>query len=511
MSNQLPINPVPTSPLSLGQETNKKSSRVLEIDDSFHDELTDVLSSVAEPLSKPRPEESKISDDRDQKVEESEVEKNKRNPDSEDSPSDETNQMSESKSTVQEAEDPENSLSLEESIGQAEGIDNPFNLTHIVDKPTITATETLIDSEVVAENAEQLNQFDKETVHVEVGNTKHTAVEEGSAVLEQAEVVDPLASEVDTLTEKAGLVVEGEPTIGEVSSDETEIATDTKIDVAEEVSEISESQASSATNSAAPSSVASQASESSSPKKNEASTSSIELVIQSSPETTESLSTDEPLANQPNQATSTDSQALDSSVEFDTTIEPEAIDDSAAGEIENQNSTGNRQVDQLSESRTSRQTDTGAPRVDPTRFVSRVAKAFESAQQKGGPIEIRLSPPELGSLQVRLEVKEGVLTASLETENQAARNAILDNLPALRERLAEQQIRIEKFDVDVRDDSNPSDGWQQQSEEQGDREAQADRDRHAPLPESNQEAESGENTQATSTIQLPNNGINLVA
>jgi flagellar hook-length control protein FliK len=46
-------------------------------------------------------------------------------------------------------------------------------------------------------------------------------------------------------------------------------------------------------------------------------------------------------------------------------------------------------------------------------------------------------------------VKEGVVTAQLETESAAARTVLLDNLPALRERLAEQEIRIEKFDVNV--------------------------------------------------------------
>ena len=104
------------------------------------------------------------------------------------------------------------------------------------------------------------------------------------------------------------------------------------------------------------------------------------------------------------------------------------------------------------------------PAVDPARFVSRVARAFEAAERRGGgPIELRLSPPELGSMQLKLEVREGVLTASIETETQAARNALLDNLPALRERLAEQEIRVEKFDVDVR-------------QEGGERQTEADRD-----------------------------------
>jgi flagellar hook-length control protein FliK len=37
----------------------------------------------------------------------------------------------------------------------------------------------------------------------------------------------------------------------------------------------------------------------------------------------------------------------------------------------------------------------------------------------------------------------------MQTETDAARTAIIDNLPALRDRLAEQGVRIERFDVDL--------------------------------------------------------------
>jgi flagellar hook-length control protein FliK len=51
-----------------------------------------------------------------------------------------------------------------------------------------------------------------------------------------------------------------------------------------------------------------------------------------------------------------------------------------------------------------------------------------------------------------------VLTAKLEAETTAARNLIMENLPALRERLAQQDVRIERFDVDVRRDGGGSGG-----------------------------------------------------
>ena len=41
------------------------------------------------------------------------------------------------------------------------------------------------------------------------------------------------------------------------------------------------------------------------------------------------------------------------------------------------------------------------------------------------------------------------MVAHIQTETDAAKTAILDNLPTLRDRLADQGVRIERFDVDL--------------------------------------------------------------
>ncbi|MEX2176807.1 MAG: flagellar hook-length control protein FliK, partial [Pirellulaceae bacterium] len=93
--------------------------------------------------------------------------------------------------------------------------------------------------------------------------------------------------------------------------------------------------------------------------------------------------------------------------------------------------------------------DEAAAPVDSARLLHRVARAFAAAQEVGGEIRLRLSPPELGSLRLEVRVQDGVMVARLETETSAARTALIENLPALRERLAEQGVRIERFDVDL--------------------------------------------------------------
>jgi flagellar hook-length control protein FliK len=86
--------------------------------------------------------------------------------------------------------------------------------------------------------------------------------------------------------------------------------------------------------------------------------------------------------------------------------------------------------------------------VDSARLMHRVARAF-AAVPHGGEIRMKLSPPALGALLLDVRVQDGQLTARLEAETAEARTALLDNLAALRERLAELGIRIERFDVDL--------------------------------------------------------------
>ncbi len=105
--------------------------------------------------------------------------------------------------------------------------------------------------------------------------------------------------------------------------------------------------------------------------------------------------------------------------------------------------------------------------VDAARFLQRVTKAFESARERGGEIRLRLSPPELGALRVEVNMSEQGLAARVEVETNDARTILLENLPALRERLAEQGLKLERFDVDLsrRDAEQQGGNFPEQSRE----------------------------------------------
>lgn len=105
----------------------------------------------------------------------------------------------------------------------------------------------------------------------------------------------------------------------------------------------------------------------------------------------------------------------------------------------------------------------GSGGVENARFVQRVAKAFQTAGDQGGSLRLRLSPPELGSLKLDVTVSGGVLNARVEAETVQARDMLLGNLPALRERLAEHNVKIAQFDVDLSDSSTGGSPGQPQS------------------------------------------------
>ena len=150
------------------------------------------------------------------------------------------------------------------------------------------------------------------------------------------------------------------------------------------------------------------------------------------------------------------------------------------------------------------------PRVDPARFVGRVAKAFQTANERGGTLQLRLSPPELGSLHIELTVKDGAISASLQTENANARRLLLDHLPDLRDRLAQQNIRVDRFDVDVRRDGTGSQAdargsHQQQFQHQPNEPAPR---RPAPVPQRQQETVPADTIPVAPSIS--DAGLNLI-
>lgn len=100
-----------------------------------------------------------------------------------------------------------------------------------------------------------------------------------------------------------------------------------------------------------------------------------------------------------------------------------------------------------------RQAD-GLSTADRARLVQRVARAVRTAQDRGGELQIRLSPPELGQLRLQIQMTDGTLSARIEAESPQAKQVITENLGQLRERLAEQNVRVDRIDVELMNTGN---------------------------------------------------------
>lgn len=83
------------------------------------------------------------------------------------------------------------------------------------------------------------------------------------------------------------------------------------------------------------------------------------------------------------------------------------------------------------------------------RLVQRVLRGFEQLGNGDGQVKLRLHPPQLGSLQMTVRIDGSQVTAKLEVENALAQDALNANLPKLKEKLAEQGLYIEKFEVQI--------------------------------------------------------------
>ncbi len=106
---------------------------------------------------------------------------------------------------------------------------------------------------------------------------------------------------------------------------------------------------------------------------------------------------------------------------------------------------------------------TSAHRAHRDAVISRIAKTIQVSHQEGtSRAKLVLRPAELGTVKVNLVIKDGALSATLQTETAAAKHLIAGNLHELRATLAAHGVEVDSFEVTSRDDSQQS-GFDNQS------------------------------------------------
>ena len=98
------------------------------------------------------------------------------------------------------------------------------------------------------------------------------------------------------------------------------------------------------------------------------------------------------------------------------------------------------------------------------------------ASQRGGSLTMRLDPPSLGQVIIRMSVSDGVVQAELHASNNAGRVVMERGLETLRASLESRGLTVERLSVQAGTASSESQGTRSESNAQDDAQQQADKD-----------------------------------
>jgi flagellar hook-length control protein FliK len=101
-------------------------------------------------------------------------------------------------------------------------------------------------------------------------------------------------------------------------------------------------------------------------------------------------------------------------------------------------------------------------------------------------MQIRLDPPELGALQVTVELRDGAMNATFQTSNDDATRLLSHSLGQLKTALESQGVTVDKIQVQQAPKDHPSgqtaeDSSQQQQQRRDDAEARQEQQRREML------------------------------
>ena len=82
--------------------------------------------------------------------------------------------------------------------------------------------------------------------------------------------------------------------------------------------------------------------------------------------------------------------------------------------------------------------------------AGRIARGIQTAiNQRGGTVRLRLTPPELGTVRIELQMKDGVVRANLSAPTESARTLLQHQLGSLRHALEGQGLVVDRLSVSL--------------------------------------------------------------
>ena len=89
--------------------------------------------------------------------------------------------------------------------------------------------------------------------------------------------------------------------------------------------------------------------------------------------------------------------------------------------------------------------------------VSRIARGLATAlAQRGGSVTLRLTPPDLGTLRINLQINGARVSAGFQIESEAARTLLTQQIGQLRTSLENAGLSVERLSVQSMTSSSPS-------------------------------------------------------
>ncbi|MEM7626408.1 MAG: flagellar hook-length control protein FliK [Planctomycetota bacterium] len=107
--------------------------------------------------------------------------------------------------------------------------------------------------------------------------------------------------------------------------------------------------------------------------------------------------------------------------------------------------------------------------------AARLSRGLNAAvNQQGGNITLRLTPPEMGTVRIQLNMQGGNISAQFHAETESARTLLSQQLGQLRTSLESQGLNVERLGVQAMNNSANSSSLQQQQNGQSQNQAEAD-------------------------------------
>lgn len=89
----------------------------------------------------------------------------------------------------------------------------------------------------------------------------------------------------------------------------------------------------------------------------------------------------------------------------------------------------------------------------PANTIEQLAKQISGSVARGDKIiNLQLTPPELGTVKLSLEIKDGTLRLGMIAESASAKEVLLNNSHELKNMLSDQGIKLERLDIQVEPD-----------------------------------------------------------